>query len=435
VDAGIDEAAAIEPGRTSALAALSYRDFRLFWFGLVVSNCGTWMQMFGLGWLVVQLAERDGVPQLAPLYLGLAGLSRALPGLGFGLFGGVLADRVDRRRLLIVTQTVACLIAFVLAGLTLGGHITIAEVMLIGALNSVTFAFDSPTRQAMLPRLVSERELMSAIGLNSAAYNGATLVGPLVGGLLIGPIGVGGIMLVNAISYLAVVAALLVMAPPPPRLGQRTMSALTSIREGLGYVRHEPVLRWVIVLGAAGALFARPYIQLLPAVAHDTLHVGAVELSWLLAASGAGALVGALATASLGGLRRRGIALVASLILAGTGLGIFALQRTLWPALLLLGLTSFGVMVFLGMATMLLQTRTPERLRGRVMSVYVTIFQGIMPLGTMVLGSLGTLVGIDVALLTGGVLAGLIGIAALVRVGSLREVGAARAVAEATTAF
>src|SRR5438445_524612 len=189
---GLDEAAAAEPGRTSALAALEYRDFRLFWIGLVVSNIGTWMQQFGLGWLVVQLAIKDGVPHLAPFYLGLVGLSRAVPGLAFGLFGGAVADRADRRRLLLVTQTSAAIVAAILAALTISEHINIVEIVLLSAMNSIIFSFDAPSRQAMVPRLVSDRELMSAIGLNSAAFNGATLVGPLLGGVLIIPFGVGG---------------------------------------------------------------------------------------------------------------------------------------------------------------------------------------------------------------------------------------------------
>src|SRR5712691_1487526 len=312
----LDEAAAQEPGRTSAIAALEYRDFRLFWFGLVVSNIGTWMQQFGLGWLVVQLAIRDGVPQLAPLYLGLVGLARAVPGLAFGLFGGVVADRADRRRLLIVTQTSAAILAALLGVLTISGQINIVEIVLISALNSIIFSFDAPTRQAMVPRLVSDRQLMSAIGLNSAAFNGATLVGPLIGGVLIIPFGVGGLMLINAISYLAIVAALLLMRPQPVIDYGPRLSLLDSIKEGISFIRGDSVLRWVVLLSVATALLTRPYIQLLPAEA-QFLGVGALELSWLLAASGGGALVGALITASLGAWRRRGALLVGAALAHG----------------------------------------------------------------------------------------------------------------------
>jgi MFS family permease len=415
----LDEAAAAEPGRTSAWSALEHRDFRLFWIGLVVSNIGTWMQQFGLGWLVVQLAIRDGAPQLAPFYLGLVGLARAVPGLGFGLFGGVVADRADRRRLLIVTQTSAALVAAVLGLLTITDRINIVEVVLLSALNSIIFSFDAPTRQAMVPRLVSDKELMSAIGLGSAAFNGATLVGPLIGGVLIIPFGVGGLMLINAITYLAIVAALILMRPQPT-VESTNRSMFESIREGLLFIRGDPVLQWVVLLSIATALFTRPYIQLLPAEA-QFLGVGALELSWLLAASGGGALVGALATASLGSWRRRGALLVGAALAHGTLLILFGAQHSVVGAMVSVGLTSLAVMVFLGMANTLMQTRTPDALRGRVMSVHTMVFMGFMPLGQMLLGSVGTLIGINNAFVVGGVLVTLLAGYAALRAGALRE--------------
>src|SRR5437867_3163710 len=419
---GLDEAAAAEPGRTSALAALEYRDFRLFWIGLVVSNIGTWMQQFGLGWLVVQLAIKDGVPHLAPFYLGLVGLSRAVPGLAFGLFGGAVADRADRRRLLLVTQTSAAIVAAILAALTISEHINIVEIVLLSAMNSIIFSFDAPSRQAMVPRLVSDRELISAIGLNSAAFNGATLVGPLLGGVLIIPFGVGGLMAINAFSYLAIVVALLLMRPQPTqRSGHLPM--LESIREGLAFIRGDPVLRWVVVLSIATALFTRPYIQLLPAEA-QLLNVGALELSWLLAASGAGALAGALVTASLGGWKRRGALLVAAAFAHGTLLSLFGTQRTLAGAMLFVLLTSLAVMVFMGMANTLMQTRTPDALRGRAMSVHTMIFMGFMPLGQMLLGSVGALAGINNAFLAGGAVVTVLAAYVALRAVALREAAA-----------
>jgi predicted MFS family arabinose efflux permease len=378
------------------------------------------MQQFGLGWLVVQLAIKDGVPQLAPLYLGLVGLSRALPGLAFGLFGGVVADRADRRRLLILTQSSAAVSAAVLGVLAIAGQVNIVEVVLISALNSIIFSFDAPTRQAMVPRLVSDRELMSAIGLNSAAFNGATLVGPLVGGVLIIPFGVGGLMIINAISYVAIVAALLLMRPQPVIEYGPRLPLLDSIREGLAFIRGDPVLRWVVVLSIATALFTRPYIQLLPAEA-QLLGVGAIELSWLLAASGGGALAGALVTASLGGWKRRGALLVGAAFAHGTLLTLFGLQHSVIGAMLFVGLTSLAVMVYLGMANTLMQTRTPDALRGRVMSVQTMVFIGFMPLGQMLLGSVGTLVGINYAFFIGGVLVTLLAAFSAFRVSALRE--------------
>src|SRR5437899_2124184 len=430
-EGGLDEASAAEPGGAWGFAAVDFRDFRLFWFGLVVSNIGSWMQIYGLGWLVVQLAIRDGAPQLAPFYLGLVGLARAIPGLAFGLFGGAVADRADRRRLLIVTQLSAAIVAFILAILTITEHINIVEIVLISALNSIIFSFDAPTRQAMVPRLVTDKELMSAIGLNSAAFNGATLVGPLVGGVLIIPFGVGGLMIINAISYVAIVVALVLMRPQPVD-AVRHLPLIESIREGLSFIRGDPVLRWVVTLSVATALFTRPYIQLLPAEA-QFLGVGALELSWLLAASGAGALGGALLTASLGGWKHRGALLVGAAFAHGTLLIFFGLQHTVLGALVFVGLTSLAVMVYLGMANTLMQTRTPDALRGRVMSVQTMVFIGFMPLGQMVLGSVGTLVGINNAFLVGGVIVTLLAGYAALRVSALREAVATARPRPATT--
>ncbi len=423
-----DAAAAVEPGRTSAIAALRYRDFRLFWFGLLVSNTGTWMQMFGQGYLVVQLAVRDGVPQLAPLYLGLVGLARAIPGLTFGLFGGVVADRADRRHLLLLTQILAASTAAILATLTITGRIDIVQILLLGAINSLIFSFDAPTRQSMVPRLVPERDLMSAIGLNSAAFNGPQIIGPVLGGLLASALsagqpegsllGIGGLFAINALSYIAVVVALIYMAPVPVQ-GGRDVPVLRSIREGLGYIRREPVILWVVILVSLTALLSRPYIQLLPAVAHD-FHVSALELSWMFGASGIGSLLGALATASLGNVRRRGLVLLGGAGSMSVLLAVFGAQRSFIVALPVLTLVGFTTMLFLGMANTLLQTRTPDHLRGRVMSVHTMVFIGLMPLGSMILGSIGTLVGVSTSFVIGGVAVALVTLYAAVRVPAIR---------------
>ncbi len=427
--AATDTAAVVEPGRSNAIAALRYREFRLFWFGLIVSNTGTWMQMFGQGYLVVQLAVRDGVPQLAPLYIGLVGLARAIPGLTFGLFGGVVADRADRRRLLLLTQSLAGITAAVLAALTITGRIDIGQIILLGAINSLVFSFDAPTRQSMVPRLVPERDLMSAIGLNSAAFNGPQIIGPVVGGLIATAIsgndpsdlrGVGWLFALNAVSYLATIGALLLMTPMPVQRGH-DVTVFRSIREGLGYIRRDPVVRWVVVLMAATALLSRPYIQLLPAVANDTLHVGALELSWMLAASGVGSLLGAVATASLGNVRRRGLVLLLSCLMLGVLLVVFGLLHTLVPTLPVLLLMGFGTMLFLGLSNTIAQTRSPDHLLGRVMSVYSMMQVGLIPLGTMAVGSLGTFIGVSMSFVIGGGIVTAVTIYALVAVPAVRN--------------
>lgn len=387
------------------------------------------MQMFGQGYLVVQLAVRDGVPQLAPLYIGLVGLARAIPGLTFGLFGGVVADRADRRRLLLVTQSLAGVTAAVLAGLTIAGRIDIVQVLLLGAINSLVFSFDAPTRQSMVPRLVPERDVMSAIGLNSAAFNGPQIFGPVIGGLIATAIsgndptdlrGVGWLFALNAISYLATVTALLLMTPMPVQ-GGREVTVFRSIREGLGYIRRDPVIRWVVILMAASSALSRPYIQLLPAIANGSFHVGALELSWMLAASGIGSLLGAVATASLGNVRRRGLVLLSSCLVLGILLVVFGLLTTLPPALLVLVAMGFGTMLFLGLSNTIAQTRSPDHLRGRVMSVYSMMQVGLIPLGTMALGSLGSVVGVSTSFIVGGALVSAVTMYAVVAVPAVRN--------------
>ena len=418
----LETAAEVEPGRTSMFAALRYRDYRLFWMGHTVSNTGTWMEMLGQGWLVVQLAIADGSPQLAPFYLGLVGLARAIPGLGLSLVAGAVADRTDRRQLLLITQVTAMLLAVVLATLVLTNTVTIAVVVLLAAVRSAIFSFDVPSRQALVPRLVPRRHLMSAIGLNQASFNGPQIFGPAAGGVIIGVTGsVAVLFLANAASYLAVVAALLLMRATPVADGPARPSMLDSVREGVRYMRQDQVIRWSIVLAMTLAFFARPYIFLLPAFAANVLLVGATELSYLMAATGAGALAGSLVVANLGNVRRRGRLVLLTAGLAGATLMAFTLQRDLVPALALAALVGLSTIAFNGLMNTTLQTIAPDRMLGRVMSVFAMIFMGVMPLGQLALGALGSLIGIDVALFAGGTVALAASIYATWRVAAIRD--------------
>lgn len=408
------------------LAALRYRDFRLFWGGHLVSNVGTWMQIFGMGWLVVQLAILDGSPQLAPLYLGLTGLARAVPGLALGLIAGAVADRADRRQLLLVTQVVAGLLSALLATLTATGSITIWAILLIGAANSAVFSFDAPTRQSMVPRLVPAHDLMSAIGLNSAAFNGPQIIGPAIGGLLIGPLGVAGLFYANSLSYLAVVVALLFMRPIPPLARTAARSVAREVRDGLRYMRNDPVLLWTIALAATAALTSRPFIFLMPAVATNVLGLGATELSWLMTATGVGAFAGSLTIANLGGVRRLGRLLLYAAMASGLGLMAFALQRDLAAALFAAFVAGLFTLAFTGLANTVLQTQAPDHLRGRVMSVMTMSFMGLMPFGQLVLGALGTFLGVDVVLFAGGAATCAAAAYTFFRVRSLRDLASTR---------
>ena len=406
---------------SGAVAALRYRNFRLLWGGLVVTSIGSWMMQFGLGWLTVDLAVRAGTPSLGPLFLGLAGLARVIPGVLFGLAAGVIADRMDRRLVLAFSQALGAVVAALLAVLVLTDQITIVWVMVGSALASTSNAFDVPTRQAFMPRLVPPRAFMSALGLVSSAITASMLLGPLVGGLLIGPIGVGGIMVVNAASYLPILAAIAALPRIAPAPGAARASILRSLGEGLGYVRREPAVRMTLVLVGSATVFGRAVQGVLPAVANDPLHVGAVELSWLMGASGAGALVGSLTVTMLGGVRRRGILLTAMLMIEGAIVVLFALQRDVLPAALLIAPFSACSMVLVGMSNAISQTRPPDRLRARVLSVHVLIVQSGLPLGTLVVGSLMTVVGSTPALALAGATVAIVGAAALLREPAIRE--------------
>ncbi len=386
----------------STLSALRYGEFRLLFSGLVAANLGLWMQEFALGWLVVQLAVRDGNPALAGFYLGLRSLAGAVPALAFGLFAGVYADRTDRRQLLILTRVASAIVAAVLAVLVITDHVNIGIVMLLSAASSAAFAFDMPGRHAILPSVVPARELFSAVGLMRASMQAAHAVGPLIAGLLIVPIGIGGVLLAKAALVAASIGALLPMKQRPAHAGARDLGVLASLREGLSHMRRDDLIRWCVILQIAFAFLAQAFMQLLPAVAVETLSVGATELSWLVAAVGSGALAGAFLIASVARVERRGRLMIGTMLATGAALVLFGLQREVAGAVVVL--VAIGVLqqVFFGTLTVTLQLAAPDRLRGRVMGIQSVVFMGCGPLGVLAIGTLGTFIGVSNAILIGG---------------------------------
>src|SRR5688572_27385033 len=313
--------------QTSTLAALRHGEFRWLFSGLVAANLGLWMQEFALGWLVVQLAVRDGNPALAGFYLGLRSLAGAVPALAFGLFAGVYADRTDRRQLLIITRVASAVIAAVLAVLVITDHVNIFIVMLLSAASTAAFAFDMPGRHAIIPSVVPARDLFSAVGLMRASMQAAHAIGPIIAGLLIVPIGIGGVLLAKAALVTASIGAMLPMKPRPAHAGSRELGVLDSLREGVSHMRRDDVIRWCVILQIALSLFAQAFMALLPAVAVETLRVGATELSWLFGAVGIGALVGAFLIASVARVERRGRLMLSTFLAIGVALVLFGLQR------------------------------------------------------------------------------------------------------------
>jgi len=362
------------------------------------------MQIFALGILVVQIAAREGAPELAPFYLGLMGLARAVPGMALTLLAGAVADRVDRRRLLLVTQTTMALSAAVLAVVAFFDAATIPIVLAAAAVNSAAFAFDNPARQSMVPRLVPLPVLPSAIGMQSAVFNGASIIGPLLAGLLFLPIGIPGLLAVNAVSFAAIIWALGLMRPLRP-LGERRASLLGSVTEGARYVRKNPTLVWILVV--AGTVFSTvgPMGALLPAVAGESLYNGVSWLSLLLTGLGLGAFTGALFVMNVARVRRLGRIFVAGAVVNGMGLVAFAMTSEPVVSLVLAYVIGLSGTLMAGMGNNILQATTADAYRGRVMSLWGILFIGIMPVGQLALGVLGSLLGIHTSLFVGGAVA------------------------------
>lgn len=384
--------------RDNILAPLRFRDFRLLWFGLMVSNLGTWMQFTAMGYFVSQLA---GSPHRAALYLGIIGGARAIPVLLLSPVAGVVADTQPRRRVLIATNVTMSLVALALAVLATIHHLNMAGLIVLSAINAGANAFDSPVRQSWTPHLVDRPLLGNAIGLTSVAFNAPAVVGPAIAGLLIVWVGVAGSFFVNAVATLAVVVAILMMAPSPPSGAQRE-PMLQSIRTGLHFLAKHPILRWIILVFTVSALLVRPYSQLIPAFVVNTLHGSAQALGWAVAAVGVGGFGGALITAAFAGRERRSTQWVIAGATMSTGVFVLGFVWSVGLSIPVFFLIGLGTLAFLGASNTLVQTLSPDDVRGRAMSVYTMIAVGLVPGGSLVLGSIAALIGLHSTFAIGG---------------------------------
>ena len=382
----------------SVFAALRFRDYRLLWIGLLVSNLGTWMQFTAQGFFVAQIA---GSPHRAALDLGFLGAARAVPVLLLSPVAGVVADTLPRRRVLLATNTTMSLCALTLALLATFGHLRLSDLLVISAINAAANAFDSPVRQSWMPLLVDRASVGNAIGLNSVAFNAPAVVGPAIAGVLIVWVGVAGSFYVNAIATLAVVGAVAMMGPSPPVIPQR-QPMLASIRTGIAFLAGHPILRWIVGVFAVMAIFARPYAQLIPAYVVDTLHGGARDLGWAVAAAGIGGFGGALITAAFAGRERRSTQwVIAGVLTAGGLIGLSATQ-TVGATLPVFFVIGVGTLAFLGATNTLIQILSPDDMRGRAVSVYTMIAIGVVPGGSLVVGSIASVIGLHAAFALAG---------------------------------
>jgi MFS family permease len=380
------------------LAPFRYRDFRLLWSGLLVSNLGTWMQITTLGYIVVKLA---GTPRLAALDVGILGASSAVPVLLLSPFAGVVADRFPRRRVLFVTNSLEVLAALTLALLATTHQLALWEIFIIAGVRSTGQSFDAPARQSWVPLLVPREYLGNAIGLNSVAFNAPSVVGPPIAGFLILSVGIAASFYINAVLTLAVVIALLFMRSPPPSSTVRE-SVFSSISAGVRFLATHRVLRSVVLLLIASCLLVRPYQQLLPAYAAHVVDVDARGLGILLASVGVGAIFGSLLTAVIGA-RRRGAVWFGSAVLMSAGAVVLGSVHVFAVAVLDLAVVGLAVLSFAGSSNVLLQTLSPDHMRGRAISVFSMIILGLVPAGSLLLGTLASFFGLSEALIAGGV--------------------------------
>jgi MFS family permease len=383
--------------RADVLAALRFRDFRLLWFGLMISNLGTWMQFTSLGFAVSMLA---GTPHRAALYLGFMGAARAIPVLLLSPIAGVAADTLPRRRVLLVTNVTMSLAALAFALLSTAHRLDLSAVLIISAINSAANAFDSPVRQSWTPLLVEREYIGNAIGLTSVAFNAPAVIGPAVAGLLIVWVGVAGSFYINAIATLAVVAAILMMHPSPPTTTRRE-PLLATIGDGLAFLWGHPILKWIVGVFAVSALLTRPYAQLIPAYVVNTLQGDARALGWAVAAAGIGGFGGALVTAGFGG-KRRSVQWICAGVTLSAGVLVLGFIHDVWWTLPVFFSIGVGTQAFMGASNTLIQMLSPDEMRGRAVSVYTMIALGVVPGGSLVLGAIASVIGLHVAFMIAG---------------------------------
>jgi MFS family permease len=379
----------------SPLSALTHRNFRLFWFGQIVSLTGTWMHSAGQGWLVLKLTG-------SPFYLGLLGSATSMPILLFSLAGGVVADRFQKKNILLTTQIILMVLALTLAILVSTGLVTVWYVLLITFCIGTVSAFDIPTRQSFLIEMVGKESLMNAIALNSTAFNGARVVGPTIAGILIRYLGIASCFYVNSLSFLAAIIALLKMRFSHDMARKfRGSSIREEFQEGLKYIFNEPKVHTLIIIIGIISFFGFPYITFLPVYARDILKTGAPGLGLLMGFAGAGALTGALSLVIRGDFQKKGALLAASGIIFSTSLLIFSFSTTVWLSYIMLFLVGWGAMSQIITANSLMQLYAPDGMRGRIMSSFTMVFLGLTTIGNFVIGSLAVYVGTQTALSIG----------------------------------
>jgi len=396
--------------------ALQYPNYRLWFTGQLLSLIGTWMQITAQGFLVFELTQ-------SPVYLGYVGFAAGIPSIVLMLFGGVIADRVARRNLLIITQSAMMILAIILAALTFSGIVQAWHIVLLALALGTANAFDAPAAQAFVLELVDRKDLPNALALNATLFNLATVVGPTVAGLTYAAFGAAWCFTINAISFLAVIVALLRMRLPARELTRRAQSALSQVKDGLRYTLAHPILRTLIAVPAVAILFSTAYATLLPAWAVDVLGGNATTNGLLQSARGAGSLLGALMIAAVGHLGRQGRWLTIGTFVYPGLLLVFAAVRWVPLSFLVLAGVGWGGMLVYNMSNTLLQLHVSDEMRGRVMSISAMTVFGGMPLGSLWSGALAEAIGPPLTIVAGALIMLAFAVLFWVRAPQLRRLG------------
>lgn len=381
----------------SAIALWQNTVYRSYWIGAFVSFLGSWMQTVAQGWVVYEITN-------SKMLLGLLGFVGSLPTTLFSLFGGVVADRFEKRRLVLTTQSLFAINAFSLAMLVLSGRVEFWHIALIAMLNGFITAIDAPARQAMVMDLVGEQFVTVGVAMNSAAFNTARILGPAIAGKLIEMVNAGWCFLINAVSYVAIIFALWRIPASSVQSPVERLSVWSELKEGLTYVYRDGLLRSLILLDCALSIFAMSYTTLMPVFARDVLQVGKQGLGNLFSATGFGALTGALILAKVAGTVPRGKVVITAATGLCTGLTLFALSRSYPLSLLCLVLIGGSAVSTLGSINALLQSLSPEHLRGRTMSLHVFALMGLAPFGNLLMGWIASHWTATTALVTGAMI-------------------------------
>jgi MFS family permease len=393
-----------EGGLRFAVRALAHKNYRLFFAGQSVSLIGTWLTRVATSWLVYRLTGSAAA-------LGLIGFCGLIPTFVLSPLAGVFVDRHDRHRVIVITQVLSMLQSFVLAALALTHTITVVEVAALQLFQGVVNAFDTPARQSFVVEMIEDRkDLPNAIALNSSMFNGARLLGPSIGGVLIALVGEGGCFLLDGVSYLAVIASLLAMTVKRLPHEPRTTRPLDELREGLRYVTGSPTIRSLLLLLGVVSLVGMPYTVLMPIIASETLHGGPHTLGFLMAATGLGALAGALRLAARRSVLGLGRELTVMATVFGVTLTLFAASRTEWLSLPILVAVGFAMMLQTAATNTIVQTIVEERMRGRVMAFYTMAVMGTAPFGALLAGGLASRIGAPWTIAISGVVVACAGV-------------------------